>query len=168
MLDNIQLYDEIEDPEDHIKVFQMTACAHNWDMATQCHMFRFTLTGAARVLFKNIPQESISSYRELRDAFLEAFLKMERHNKKDKKIHCARQGSKESVEGFTKRPLAESRKAKGMPDAVKLAKFMNKISNPGLINHLHKSIPESVEEMVKANMSYRRGEEAARNLEQWR
>ncbi|PWA93611.1 retrotransposon gag domain-containing protein [Artemisia annua] len=168
MLDNVQLYDRSGDPEDHVKVFQMAARAHNWDMATQCQTFWFTLTGAARIWFENIPQESISSYRELKDAFLEAFLKMERHKGKDKKICCARQGSKESIEDFKKRFLTESRKVKGMPNTVKISKFMNKISNPGLIKHLHKSIPESVEEMVKATMSYRRGEEATRNLYKWR
>ena len=55
MPDNIQLYDGSQDPEDHAKAFQLVAWVLNLDMATQCRMFQFTLTGAARVWFKNIP-----------------------------------------------------------------------------------------------------------------
>ncbi|PWA66020.1 retrotransposon gag domain-containing protein [Artemisia annua] len=108
MPDNVKSYDGSGDPKDHIKVFQVAAWAHKWDIATQWHMFRFTLVGAARAWFDNIPQESISSYHELNDVFLETFLKMERHNGKAKKIHCARQGRKELTEDFTRRFLKES------------------------------------------------------------
>ena len=55
-----------------------------------------------------------------------------------------------------------------MLDAVKIAKFMNKVSNPGLVKYIHKITLESVEEMTKIIISYHRGEEATRNLEQWR
>ena len=62
MPDNIQLYDGSKDPKNHVKVFQMAVWAHKWDMATKCRMFQFTLTGATRIWFENVPQESISSY----------------------------------------------------------------------------------------------------------
>ena len=87
-------------------------------------MFQSTLRGA--VWFENIPQKSISSYRDLGDAFLETFQKMERHKRNDKEIHCAMKTKDESLEDFTKRFLTESRKVKGVSDVVKIAKFMNK------------------------------------------
>ncbi|PWA41692.1 reverse transcriptase domain-containing protein [Artemisia annua] len=144
MPDNVQSYDGNENPVDHIRVFQMAARVYNWDKATQCRMFQLTLTGAARVWFKNIPRESISSYCELRDAFLETFLSMERHKQKNQKIHCTKRSNKESIEDFTRRFIMENRKAKEVPEAVKIVKFVKKVSNPGLIEYLHREIPESV------------------------
>ncbi|PWA67115.1 retrotransposon gag domain-containing protein [Artemisia annua] len=72
--DNVPPYDGSEYPVDHIRVFQLMARVDNWDTATQCHMFKHTLRGAARIWFEHLPQESISSFHELRDAFLESFL----------------------------------------------------------------------------------------------
>ncbi|PWA94685.1 retrotransposon gag domain-containing protein [Artemisia annua] len=78
MPDNIQFYDGSEYPVNHV--------------ATQCHMFKHTLRGAARVWFEHLPQESISSFHELRDAFLESFLSMKRHKDRDKKVRCTKKG----------------------------------------------------------------------------
>ncbi|PWA47646.1 reverse transcriptase domain-containing protein [Artemisia annua] len=168
MPDNVQLYDGNEDPVDHVGVFHAAARVYNWDMAIQCCMFERTLTGAARVWFENVPQGSIGSFRELRDAFSEIFLSMKKHKERDKKIHCARKGRSESIEDFTRRFLAESRRAKKMPEAAKITKFMKKMSYPGLIECLHREIPESMEEMVRMTRAYCRGEAAVRNLRQRR
>ena len=55
-----------------------------------------------------------------------------------------------------------------MPEAIKIAKFIKKVSDPGLIEYLHKEMLESVEEMVRMTKSYCKGEETAKNLLQRR
>ncbi|PWA40431.1 retrotransposon gag domain-containing protein [Artemisia annua] len=165
--DNIPPYDGSEYPVDHIRVFQMTARVYDWDTVTQCHMFKHTLRGAARIWFEHLPQESISSFHELRDAFLESFLGMKRHRDRDKKIRCAKEGRNESIEDFTRRFLTESRRAKKMPEAAKVTKFMKKVSDPELIKHLHWEAPEPMDEVVKITKAYCRAEEAVENLRQW-
>ena len=64
--------------------------------------------------------------------------------------------------------MAESRRAKKMTEAVKVAKFIEKVSDPGLIEYLHMEMLESVEEMVRMTKSHCRGEEVAKNLLQQR
>ncbi|GJV32160.1 hypothetical protein Tco_1392560 [Tanacetum coccineum] len=46
---HIKTYNESEDLEDHLKIFQATAKTERWAMPTWCHMFNSTLTGNARV-----------------------------------------------------------------------------------------------------------------------
>ncbi|GJT23511.1 reverse transcriptase domain-containing protein [Tanacetum coccineum] len=74
MPSHIKTYDESEDLEDHLKIFQAAAKTERWAMPTWCHMFNSTLTGNVRVWFDDLPQESIDSYDDLKKAFLENYL----------------------------------------------------------------------------------------------
>ncbi|GKF46639.1 hypothetical protein Tco_0136441, partial [Tanacetum coccineum] len=62
----VKMYDESEDPEDHIKIFQSVAKVEQWAMPTLCYMFNFTLIGNARVWFDDLLPESINSYDDLK------------------------------------------------------------------------------------------------------
>ncbi|GKC42222.1 hypothetical protein Tco_1059944 [Tanacetum coccineum] len=53
MLSHVKTYNESEDPEDHLKIFQAAAKTERWGMPTWCHMFNSTLTGNARVSWKH-------------------------------------------------------------------------------------------------------------------
>ncbi|GJT61082.1 hypothetical protein Tco_1004615 [Tanacetum coccineum] len=70
MPSHVKTYDESEDPEDHLKIFQAAAKVERWAMPTWCHMFNSTLTGNARVWFDDLLSESIDSYDDLKEAFL--------------------------------------------------------------------------------------------------
>ncbi|GJT68972.1 hypothetical protein Tco_1028258 [Tanacetum coccineum] len=74
MPSNVKMYDESEDPKDHLKIFQADAKVKCWAMPTWCHMFNSTLIGPARVWFDDIPSESVDSYDDLKKAFLANFL----------------------------------------------------------------------------------------------
>nr|GEU34436.1 reverse transcriptase domain-containing protein [Tanacetum cinerariifolium] len=63
-----------EDPEDHLKIFQAAAKTERWAMPTWCHMFNSILTGNTRVWFDDLSKESIDSYDDLKEAFLENYL----------------------------------------------------------------------------------------------
>ncbi|PWA46314.1 reverse transcriptase domain-containing protein [Artemisia annua] len=129
--DNVPPYDGSKYPVNHIRVFQLMAQVHNWDTATQCHMFKHTLRGATRIWFEHLPQESISGFHELRDAFLEFFLSIKRHKDRDKKIRCAKRGRDESIEDFKRRFLTESRRAKKMPEAAESCQVHGKSIRSG-------------------------------------
>nr|GEU91734.1 uncharacterized mitochondrial protein AtMg00810-like [Tanacetum cinerariifolium] len=48
MPNNVKTYDESDDPEDHLKIFQAPAKVERWAMPTWCHMFNSTLTESAK------------------------------------------------------------------------------------------------------------------------
>nr|GEW16564.1 protein NYNRIN-like [Tanacetum cinerariifolium] len=81
MPSHIKTYDGSEDLKDHLKIFQAAAKIERWAMPTWCHMFNSTLTENARVWFDVLLPESIDSYDDLKNAFLENYLQQKKYIK---------------------------------------------------------------------------------------
>nr|GEW14194.1 reverse transcriptase domain-containing protein [Tanacetum cinerariifolium] len=79
MPNNVKTYDGAEDPEDHVKNFQVATQVERWAMPTWCHIFNSTLIGAARVWFDELPPESIDSYKDLKAALLAYFMQQKKY-----------------------------------------------------------------------------------------
>nr|GFA05280.1 reverse transcriptase domain-containing protein [Tanacetum cinerariifolium] len=103
MPSHIKTYDESEDPEDHLKIFQAVAKMKRWAMPTWCHMFNSTLTENARVWFDDLHKESIDSYDDLKKAFRENYLQRKKCIKDLVEIHNIKQRNGESTEAFVRR-----------------------------------------------------------------
>ncbi|GKB11766.1 reverse transcriptase domain-containing protein [Tanacetum coccineum] len=112
MPSHIKTYDGSEDPEDHLKIFQAATKKECWAMPTWCHMFNSTLTGNARVWFDDLPKESIDSYDDLREVFLENYLQQKKCIKDPVEIHNIKQREGESTEEFVRRYKLECRDVK--------------------------------------------------------
>ncbi|GKB07798.1 reverse transcriptase domain-containing protein [Tanacetum coccineum] len=126
-------------------------------------MFNSTLTGNARVWFDDPPKETIDSYDNLKEAFLENYLRQKKCIKDPVKIHNIRQRDGESTKEFVRRYKFECRDVKGAPECMKISRFMHGITNPELIKRLHDKIPKSLDEMMRVTTAFLRGEVAASN-----
>nr|GEW92350.1 reverse transcriptase domain-containing protein [Tanacetum cinerariifolium] len=153
----------IDDPEDHLKIFQAAVKVERWAMPTWCHMFNSTLTGTTRVWFDDLPLESVDSYDYLKKAFLANFLQKKKCIKDLVEIHHIKQREGESIEYFVQRFKAESRHVKGASKCIRISGFMHGITNPELIKCLHDNIPKSVDEMIRVTTAFLRGEVIASN-----
>ncbi|GJX90572.1 reverse transcriptase domain-containing protein [Tanacetum coccineum] len=174
MPNNIKTYDESDDPEDHLKIFQAAAKVERWAMPSWCHMFNSTLTGSARVWFDDLPPESVDSYDDLKKAFRANFLQQNKCIKDLVEIHHIKQKEGESIEDFMQRFKAKSRHVKGAPECMRISGFMHRITNPELIKHLHNKIPKSVDEMMRQKEAgrkqnfERRGDFRNQERSEWR
>ncbi|GJW08947.1 reverse transcriptase domain-containing protein [Tanacetum coccineum] len=101
-------------------------------------MFNCILTGNARVWFDDLPKETIDSYDDLKEAFLENYLQQKKCIKDPVEIHNIRQRDGKSTEEFVRRYKVECRDDK---------------------------IPKSVDEMMRVTTAFLRGEVAASNRE---
>ncbi|GKF18277.1 reverse transcriptase domain-containing protein, partial [Tanacetum coccineum] len=127
-------------------------------MPTWCHMFNSTLTGSARVWFDDLPQESVDSYDDLKEAFLANFRQQKKCIKDLVKIHHIKQREGESTKDFMRGFKIKSKDVKGAPEIMRISRFMHGITNPELIKRLHDKIPKSVDEMIKITTYFLRGE----------
>ncbi|GJT21768.1 hypothetical protein Tco_0891705 [Tanacetum coccineum] len=134
MPNNVKTYDESDDLEDHLKIFQAAAKVERWAMPTWCHMFNSTLTGSGRKRIKD-PVE----------------------------IHHIKQREDESTKDFVQRFKNESRHVKRAPECMRISILMHGITNPELIKRLHDNIPKSVDEMMRVTTTFLRGEVVASN-----
>nr|GEW24247.1 reverse transcriptase domain-containing protein [Tanacetum cinerariifolium] len=133
MPSHIKTYDESEDPEDHIKIFQAATKTEQWAMPTWCHMFNSTLTGIA----------------------------MKKCIKDPIKLHNIKQRYGESTKDFVRRYKLESRDVKGAPECMRISGFVHGITNPELIKRLHDKILKIVDEMMRVTTSFLMREVAA-------
>ncbi|GJZ59397.1 reverse transcriptase domain-containing protein [Tanacetum coccineum] len=163
MPNNVKTYDESDDPEDHLKIFQAAAKVEHWAMPTWCHMFNSTLTGSARVWFDDLPPEFIDSYDDLKKEFLANYLQQKKCIKDPVDIHHIKQREGESTEYFMQRFKAKSRHVKGAPKCMRILGFMHGITKPDLIKRLHNNIPKSVDKMMMVTTTFLRGEVASSN-----
>ncbi|GJR29272.1 reverse transcriptase domain-containing protein [Tanacetum coccineum] len=165
MPSHIKTYDESEDPDAHLKIFQAATKTELWAMPTWCHMFNSTLTGNARVLFDDLSAELIDNYDDLKKAFLKNYLQQKKCIKDPIEIHNIKQRDAESTEDFVKIYKLESRDVKGAPKCMRISGFVHGITNPELIKRLHDKIPKTVDEMMRVTTSFLRGEVATSNHE---
>nr|GEY35563.1 reverse transcriptase domain-containing protein [Tanacetum cinerariifolium] len=161
MPNNVKMYDETGDPEDHVKVFQAAAQVERWAMPTWCHMFNSTLIGAARVWFDKLPPESIDGYKDLRAAFLAYFMQQKKYVKDPVEIHNIKQRDGETIEDFMERFKTETGRMKGAPECMRIFGFMHGVNNPELTKHLNEHVPNTMEEMMITTTAFIRGEAAA-------
>nr|GEV63208.1 reverse transcriptase domain-containing protein [Tanacetum cinerariifolium] len=137
MPSHIKTYDESEDPEDHLKIFQATAKK----------------------------EQSIDSYDDLKKAFLENYLQQKKCIKDPIEIHNIKHRDEESTEEFVWRYKLKCRDVKGAPECLKISGFMHGITNLELIKRLHDKILKSVDEMMRVTTTFLRGVVAASNRE---
>nr|GFA76224.1 reverse transcriptase domain-containing protein [Tanacetum cinerariifolium] len=112
MPSHIKTYDGSEDPKDHFEIFQAAAKTKCWAMPTWCHMFNSPITENERVWFDDLPKESIDSYDDLKEAFLENYLQQKKYIKDPVEIHNIKQRDRESTEEFVWRYKLECRDVK--------------------------------------------------------
>ncbi|GJS17100.1 reverse transcriptase domain-containing protein [Tanacetum coccineum] len=148
------------DPEDHLKIFQAAAHVECWAMPIWCHMFNYTLIGAARVWFDELPPESIDGYKDLKAAFLAYFIQQKKYVKDPVKIYNIKQRDGETIEEFTERFKVETGRMKGAPEFMRISEFMHGVNNPELIKRLNEHVPKTMEEMMIATTAFIRGEAA--------
>nr|GEX43811.1 reverse transcriptase domain-containing protein [Tanacetum cinerariifolium] len=117
-----------------------------WAEPTWCQMFNSTLIRNVRVWFDDLLKESINSYNDLKEVFLEKYLQKK---KCMVEIHNIKQRDGESIEEFMRRYKLESRDVKGALECMKIFRFIHGITNPELIKRLHDKIPKSVDEIMK-------------------
>ncbi|GJS41649.1 reverse transcriptase domain-containing protein [Tanacetum coccineum] len=121
MPSQVKTYDESEDPEDHLKIFQAAAKVERWVMPTWCHMFNSTLTGFASVWFDDLPPKSVDSYDDLKESFLANFRQQKKCIKDPVEIHHIKQREGESTEDFVRRFKVESKDVKGAPKIMRIS-----------------------------------------------
>nr|GEY47132.1 hypothetical protein [Tanacetum cinerariifolium] len=161
MPNNVKTYDGTRDPEDHVKFFQAATQVKRWAMPTWCHMFNSTLLGAARVLFDELPPESIYSYKDLKAAFLAYFMQQKKYVKDLVKIHNIKQKDGETIEDFMERFKVETGLMKGAPECMRISRFMHGVNNLELTKLLNENVLKIMEEMMITTTAFIRGEAAA-------
>ncbi|GKB50962.1 reverse transcriptase domain-containing protein [Tanacetum coccineum] len=119
------------------------------------------LGGAAQNWFDNLDPESVDSFEELSQKFLEEFSQQKRYAKDPTKIHGIKRRQNKGLQAFIDRFKFESSHIKGVPSVLRISAFMHGHGHPKLAKKLNDKIPKMVDEMFERVRAFIRGEVAA-------
>ncbi|GLU18330.1 hypothetical protein SLE2022_346360 [Rubroshorea leprosula] len=99
----LETYDGMKDPDDHLHAFYSCMQAQNASDALMCKIFPSTLRGNARTLYYSLPPRSISSYTEMASAFAIKFSSRRLIRKTTSELMRVKQREGESLKNYMSR-----------------------------------------------------------------
>ncbi|KAL5563293.1 hypothetical protein UlMin_033040 [Ulmus minor] len=104
---NMKLYDGTTDPDDHIAQYKQrmftTAIPRDLREACMCKGFGSSLIGPALQWYTNLPNNSICSFAQLMDTFVEQFASSRKPERDSQHLNTVRQGNRESLREYIAR-----------------------------------------------------------------
>ena len=102
-----------------------------------CKVFPTTLKGPARVWFGKLPLNTITSFQEISNLFINNFVGHQRHQHSSSNLLNIKQGENESLRTFISRFNKEALLVDEMDDKILLAAFYNGITSDLFIHKLY-------------------------------
>ncbi|GMN49679.1 hypothetical protein TIFTF001_018843 [Ficus carica] len=93
-------YDGFTDADEHLENYQAHMLIQNANEASLCKSFGLTLTGAARKWYRRLVPRSISSFKQLADAFAAAYLSSKTRKMEASYLFEVKQGENEPLKEF--------------------------------------------------------------------
>ena len=138
---SLDSYDGTHDPCDHIVTFKTTMHLQGVPNEIMCRAFPTTLKGLARVWFSKIPPNTVSSFEELSNLFINNFIRGQRHKCSSFNLLTIEQWDNKSLRSFITRFNREALMADEMDDKLLLAAFHNGVSSDLFIHKLYDQEP---------------------------
>ena len=102
-LPQLEPFDELKDPLDHLNTFKMTLGLQQPLNEILYHSFPTTLKGATREWFTKLPTSSIDSFEQLGNSFLRHFIGGQHLRRPADHLLTIRQREKETLRSYMKR-----------------------------------------------------------------
>jgi len=132
----IPLYDGRSDPDDHLEVYTGHMVLHGYPEEVMCRAFRNHLSDSARRWFRSLKQNSISSWDDLKNAFLTQFVGVKKYIPPKQNLSRVYQGPNESLKDWIARFGEQVAATEGISDEVALM---------GALSSMKKDIPYSTD-----------------------
>nr|GEW12178.1 reverse transcriptase domain-containing protein [Tanacetum cinerariifolium] len=147
-----------KDPEDHLSIFSAATEQEEWLMPIWCKMFRQTLGGAAQNSFDDLDPQSVNSFEELSQKFLQEFSQQKRYAKDPTEIHGIKRRQNEGLQTFMDRFKSKSSQIKSVPPVLCILAFLHGHGHPKLAKKLNDKMPNTGDEMFERVGAFIRGE----------
>ena len=96
-LPQLELFDGLKDPQDHLNNFKMMLGLQQPPDEILCRSFPTTLKGAAREWFTKLPTSFIGNFEQLGNAFIHHFVSGQRPKRSVDHLLTIKQGEKETL-----------------------------------------------------------------------
>ncbi|XP_065632230.1 uncharacterized protein LOC136068692 [Quercus suber] len=144
----IESYDGVKDPLDHLETFKTLMHLQGVLDEIMCRAFPTTLKGPVRIWFRQLTLNSISTFKELSAQFTSHFIGRHRYKKSTACLMSIRQREDETLRSYITRFNKEVLSIDEADDKILVAAFMNGLRKGKFLFSLYKNDPKTMSKVL--------------------
>ncbi|XP_065623417.1 uncharacterized protein LOC136064902 [Quercus suber] len=156
----IESYDGVKDPLDHLETFKTLMHLQGLLDKIMCRAFPTTLKGPARIWFSRLMPNSISTFKKLSAQFTSHFIGGYRYKKYTACLMSIRQREGETLRSYITRFNKEALSIDETDDKILVAAFTNGLRKGKFLFSLYKNNPKTMSEVLYRATKYMNAEDA--------
>ena len=153
-------YDGVKDPLDHLETFKTLMHLQGVADAIMCRAFPMMLKGAARIWFNRLTPNSISTFKELSAQFTTHFIGGHRYKKSTACLMSIKQWKDETLRSYISRFNKEVLLIDEADDKILVAAFTNGLGKGKFLFSLYKNDLKTMSEVLYKATKYMNAEDA--------
>ena len=157
----VDSYDEVKDPQDHLETFKTLMDFQGVADEIMCRAFPTTLKGAARIWFSRLKPNSISIFKELSTQFTTHFIGGHRYKKSTACLMSIRQREDETLRSYISRFNKEALSIDEADNKILVAAFTNRLRKGKFLFSLYKNDLKTMSEVLYRATKYMNAEDVA-------
>ena len=156
----IESYDEVKDPFDHLETFKTLTHLQGVPDEIMCRAFPTTLKGPARIWFNRLTPNSINTFKELSVQFTLHFIGGHRYKKSTACLMSIKQREDEKLRSYITRFNKEALSIDEADDKILVAAFTNVLRKGKFLFSLYKNDLKTLSEVLYRATKYMNAEDA--------
>ena len=161
----IDSYDEVKDPLNHLETFKTLMHLQGVADEIMCGAFPTTLKGAARIWFNRLTPNFISTFKKLSAQFTAHFILGHRYKKSTTCLVSIKQREDETLRSYIARFNKEALSIDEADDKILVAAFTNGLRKGKFLFSLYKNDPKTMSNVLYRLTKYMNAEDALLTLE---
>ena len=156
----IDSYDGVKDPLDHLETFKTSMHLQGVADEIMCRAFPTTLKGAARIWFNQLMPNSISTFKELSAQFTVHIIGGHRYKKSTACLMSIKQREDETLRSYISRFNKEALSINKASDKILVTAFTNGLRKGKFLFSLYKNDPKTMSDVLYRATKYMNAKDA--------
>ena len=156
----IDSYDEVKDPLDHLETFKTLMYLQGVADEIMCRAFPTTLKGAVRIWFSRLTPNSVSTFKELSAQFTTHFIGGHRYKKSMACLMSIKQRKDETLRSYISHFNKEALSIDEADDKILVVAFTNGLRKGKFLFSLYKNDLKTMSEVLYKATKYVNAEDA--------
>ena len=156
----IDSYDGVKDPLDHLETFKTSMHLQGVADEIMCRAFPTTLKGAARIWFNQLMPNSISTFKELSAQFTVHIIGGHRYKKSTACLMSIKQQEDETLRSYISRFNKEALSINKASDKILVTAFTNGLRKGKFLFSLYKNDPKTMSDVLYRATKYMNAKDA--------
>ncbi|XP_012833163.1 PREDICTED: uncharacterized protein LOC105954039 [Erythranthe guttata] len=153
-------YTGVTDPWEHISRFNTTASLHRLADGVRCLVFATTLAGPAQRWFSQLPKDSVDSFAQLREIFLNHFASSKKQKRSTLTLFAVRQRENEPLRSYVRRFNTATLEIPATSEEVLINALAQGLRMGEFFDSISKKAPTSFNDLLRRAEKYINAEEA--------